>query len=540
MSRMLRFAIGTTVVVLFAGSALARDLTPEQAQSLRNAANMIRSAQGDLQAAGSTAGTKANPAKGSRLKLTKMRLASATERLTKAGQILETLPAEHAEVKAALTSLKASNDAAAVLNGIVGGGSASPTATPVGPKLHYTQEKALKDARYYMNTVKGNFEAAKKVLDAYQAGGNDKPVHADIRAAVQTIDTAAEKHALAMKRLTTLPADHPQVAPVLKAANAAASNIESTSKALKVIDATLQKLTGMENYPQYNADLKKVQELGARYRDWDALVQQPERYAATVKEDEAVQKEIQRIAKLYQPLVDQKTRAGEQMMGVFRFYASKRKTFAEKLQAHRKVLPGEIDADIAEAKKMADKAVKDGKPLFFGEHGGIAQRMKWADQKVLVLTAYDAKAGDAYATRVKDARAALKQQAKQLEKQIIDANRMPATGYGAADIKSVVDTAVAAIKKQMADAEILATRVPSSAWERDTRWRYSSGQFYRVDGSRLQVLVFVKANDDLAVCRPVNLYKNHLKGDAVSATPMDSPKDELPPHRYYLLRHIQK
>ena len=536
---MRQFAIGIFVLALLAPAASAKDLTPKQTQTLNSVANMIRGAQGDLQAAQSTAGTKEKPATGSRLKLTLMRIQSASERLAKAGPLLASLPAEHDGVKSATASLNAAKDTIAKLNDILGAAAVAKDA-PTGPKLHYTQEKALSDARYYMKTVKGNYDAAKKVLDAYKAGGESKPVHAQIRSALSTIDMAVEKHGLAVKRLETLPAEHPQVAPVIKEASAATMAINAARKELKVIDATLQKLTGMENYPSFEADFKKVQELGARYRDWDALVQQPERYAAAVKEDQAVRKEIGRIAKLYQPLVDQKTQAGKRMMGVFTFFTEKRKQFAGKLREHRRVLPGEIDADIAEAKKMAADAVAHGKHLFFGEQGGIAQRIKWADQKVLILTAYNEKVGAKYAKRVEETRAQLKKQAKQLEKQIIDSNRMPATAYGSEDIKSVVAVAVAAIKEQFADAEILATRVPSSAWERDTRLRYSSGQFYRIDGSRLQVLVFVKAGDGLAVCRPVNLYKNHLKKDAVSASLLDAPGDDLPPQRHYLLKHIKQ
>ncbi len=78
---------------------------------------------------------------------------------------------------------------------------------------------------------------------------------------------------------------------------------------------------------------------------------------------------------------------------------------------------------------------------------------------------------------------------------------------------------------------MLATRIPSSAWRRETMWRRQGTTWYRIDRSHLQVQLIVGHDDALAVIRPVDLWIDHQAGDERSAIPMDAPKDPVPPHR---------
>ena len=101
------------------------------------------------------------------------------------------------------------------------------------------------------------------------------------------------------------------------------------------------------------------------------------------------------------------------------------------------------------------------------------------------------------------------------------------------------DRAYALDDQQQADAEVLTACIPSQAWERSTRWEWSAGAFHKVDKSHIQVQLIVKHDDKLAVIRPVNLYKNHLKGDTINAWSMDAIEDELQPHRFMLLGKVK-
>ena len=131
---------------------------------------------------------------------------------------------------------------------------------------------------------------------------------------------------------------------------------------------------------------------------------------------------------------------------------------------------------------------------------------------------------------------------------VVDANgptvqRRHTTGqlhtHPLADRDELVAYATKAWAELQPDAQVLTARIPSQAWTRDTRWEWSNGAFYKIDASKVQVQLIVKHDDTLAVIRPVNLYKNHLKGDTVNAYPMDAIDEDLLPQRYLMLEKVK-
>ena len=529
---------------------------------LGKAENEIKNAEYDLKAARDSAGTAANPAKGSRAKLTAMRLDSAQKRLDQAAVYLNELPADDGSV----STVQARYDAAAagvaevraiITPGATPGTPAQPKApeestpsddgdskevkeapAPSTPKLDYKQEELLKNARWYVRETAGYTNAVSEVV-ARLDGDGPKPVHSEIRDGLATVETAKKKHALAADYIAQLPAGHPQVQPVADQVTQAAALIGAQESRLRAVDTELAKLTGMEHYPNYDADFKLMQDLAGRYRDFGFTVQQPEKLAQVVKEDGQVLGEITRIAKTYLPLVEQKTDAGAQMERVFNHFQSSRNQFAAELIEYKNGLPAAFEADLKEAMDLADQGVAEQKPMFFGEHSGIEQRFGWAETKLMVLKAFGEEEAKPYAARMAEVRAKIRDQAKSLEAKIIAENTLPNDAFTGGDRDELVAYATKAWAELQPDAQVLTARIPSQAWTRDTRWEWSNGAFYKIDASKVQVQLIVKHDDTLAVIRPVNLYKNHLKGDTVNAYPMDAIDEDLLPQRYLMLEKVK-
>lgn len=61
-----------------------------------------------------------------------------------------------------------------------------------------------------------------------------------------------------------------------------------------------------------------------------------------------------------------------------------------------------------------------------------------------------------------------------------------------------------------------------------------------VDFSKLQVQLLFKKDGELAFIRPVDLKKDHQKGEQVIGIPLDSLADNFTPQRYVLLKRISK
>ena len=93
----------------------------------------------------------------------------------------------------------------------------------------------------------------------------------------------------------------------------------------------------------------------------------------------------------------------------------------------------------------------------------------------------------------------------------------------------------------LADFELLAVRIPAEAWQRQTKWVYSNGTWYFSDKSLLQVRLIVadKENAEQAIDRPVNVRKDHQKGDTTYGVPMRSFDEALEPGEYFLRSKIK-
>ncbi len=557
MSRLVLRAMATTLFVgvmcMGVGSVYGLDEA-----LLGKAENEVKNAEYDLKSARESAGTAANPAKGSRAKLTTMRLDSAQKRLDQAAVYLKELPADDASVSSVQgrydTAAAGVAEVRAILNPSAppkeakpvesapadaeGSGEAEPAPAPTVPKLDYKQEELLKNARWYVRETTGYTNAVAAVVARIDADG-PKPVHSEIRDGLATVETAKKKHALAADYIAQLPAGHPQVQPVADQVTEAAALIGAQESRLRAVDVELAKLTGMEHYPNYDADFKLMQDLAGRYRSFGFTVQQPEKLAQVVQEDGQVLAEITRIAKTYVPLVEQKTDAGDQMERIFNHFQSSRNEFAAELVEYKKTLPAAFEADLKEAMDIADQGVAEQKPMFFGENSGIEQRFGWAETKLLVLRAFGEEEAKPYVTRLAEVRAQVREQAKSLEAKIIAENTLPPDRYTGGDRDVLVEYATKAWAEQQPDAQVLTACIPSQDWTRDTRWQWSNGAFYKIDASNVQVQLIIKHDDKLAVVRPVNLYKNHLKGDTVNAYPMDEAGEELQPRRYLMLEKVE-
>lgn len=530
-------------------------LDADQQAALRTATTNIKSAAADVESARGSAGTADNPAKGSRLKLTRMRLDQAIGRLNAAAEALTPLPADDAEVKAAKEQHAAVAAEVAEIEAILAGGSkpAAPkeeqpaadgndapamAPAPDAPKLHYKQEEQLKNARFYLKEVDRNGAAVAAIVQRLDGEG-EPVVHSDVQKALNTLKVADDKYALVAKYLEGLPADHPEVKAVAENAAEANDALGALRSRLEAADAQLGKLTDMANYPDFDADYEKMGGFTGRYGNFQMVQQQPEKLAEIITEDAQVLAEVQRIAKAYLPLVEQKTPQGEQMENRFSYFVEKRTAFVNEALAYKEQLPSLIDADIAEAVGLAEQGVNEQKPMFFGPDSGIAQRLGWAEPKIAVLAAFDPEAAKPYQAKLAETREQIDKMAESLSQQIIDANPPPADRFQGADRDEVIEIAIDGWKEQQPDAEIIKAYIPSQAWERETKWEWFADAFHKVDRSKLQVQLIVKHDDELAIIRPMNIRKNHLKGDTMIAVPFYGIDDKLQPSAYLKLDKVQ-
>jgi hypothetical protein len=239
--------------------------------------------------------------------------------------------------------------------------------------------------------------------------------------------------------------------------------------------------------------------------------------------------ERRRIADKYVDLLKQTTQEARDMNGALNHFDKVFGEFEQKLNQFAGNAPAAIDADIEEALKMGRDAVEHKRHMYFGENGGVAQRLGWAWTKLRLLEA--AAPGSPQTVAAKRRLDSAEKEVKSMQASLLDAivqsNQPPVETYQGSD----KDRLIGLVKTKWAEsgvaAPVLKMGINSQNWRRETRWEWRTSAWYKVDISRIQGFVIVKLDDKLAGIHYINLVKDHLAGDRIDAYFFNDPKEEL-------------
>ncbi len=524
---------------LTASTSLAGDLTAEQQKWLGEAVAGIKQAATNFKLAEGSVPAGNKPLKGSRLKLAMSRLASAKAPMPQIAKKLAKLPAGDPQVKkvqAQYDQLKGAMDAFETR--ITGQAATDPAAESEGVKLDYRQEEELKNAKFSLRDLEGRAAALTQLVEQIKPKKDKRLVdHRLVQKGMNTLEVAERRTREAHNHLDPLPKDGRGVKPTRERLGKAVDSVAASKAYLTPIHKQLSALIDPANYPELKADLDRLRELSAMYANPRILVENREQAAAVIKEAQAAVAERERLVKKYAILAHQQTDDGKHFVGVSNAFTQNYFEFAAAAKEQKKVLPGQIQKDLDEVRRMAAEAVEKKKPLFFT--GGIPQMLGFAEKKLALLERLDVEAAKRLKGEIAKTRADIKAKQDSLREMIINANELPADEYKA-DARKALEKLVSKVwKQQQPDAEILAIRFPAPNWKRSVRWQYSNGTWYKVDHSKLQAQLIIKYDDKLAVNQPVDLWKDHLSNDEVKAYPFRSMKDELSPQAFLLLEKVK-
>ena len=524
---------------------LAQELSGEQQGKLNAVVSGLNQVKTNLKLAQDSAGPGTEVPQGSKAKLSRMRLDTAAVNMPQLKQWLAELPADAAAVKPVAAEFSATEQAIAALDARLSGESAAlpaatPAATATAVRLSYQQEEVLKGAQYNLNEVEGYAAALTQLVGELKPQTDQMAIdYRQVQTGMNTIDTARLKAGFTRDDLDKLPADGQGVAQTAGGLKAALSEIDTAETYLKPLSVALSKSIDPANYPNLQADLKRLGELSSMYGNPKILQGDWPQAAAVLKEVPAAQAEAARIAQVYQSLIQQQTEAGRRFDGAGKYFQENLQAFQAAAEQEKQALPQQIRADLAEANHIADMAATDQNPLLFT--GGVPQAMGNALDKLALYSVLDPAQAPALAKELKSTEASLQQREKSLGALIIQQNPLPPDRYTGADREKVIAAAVDAWKGQQADFTLLASRIPSEAWNRETLWQYSNRAWSYVDRSKLQVQLIIADEDDesLAIIQPVNIWMDHQKGDTLIGTPLHSGDEALQPGSYLLRDKIR-
>jgi hypothetical protein len=537
------------IVTFFMATLLLAGLPSLAAADVAQVEGLLRRAAVNLEnVEQNVAGRDAWP-KGSAGKLLARRLEQVGGDLQPAGELVAQLPAG-GEGVAQVTQQY--NDMIARYHRLVAlqnGGAAPPPDT--GPaegtvKLGYPHADNLKNAVF---TLEHKVESAANQLTEFHA--KLLPIEDQLTinyrqtgAALNTIKEGRRQAGFVEEALAKVPANGQGVAPAKARLAAGRETFDGAEKYFAPLHAKLMTIVDPAQYPDFRADVERLKGISSDYGADYVFTSDRARAAELYAQRQPAQAELVRIATAYQRPLQQNPDwikpleiAGNSALGNFQ-------EFDAAVEEQKQGLPGEVREHLAKADQQADDAVQNQKPLWFT--GGIPQEMGYADDKTTLLQAIDPAAGNQLREEYDQLQASLQERAKSLEELIIQENQPPSDNFAGEDRQKAIDTAIDAWKYQEKDFEVLGAAIPAEAWERQEKHFFDgqlegdgdvSGTWSKQDRSRLQVQLFIAVKDQptLAKIIPVNVYKDHMKGDTMIGTPLFAGDEELQP-RFFLLR----
>jgi hypothetical protein len=405
--------IALMISLLALNPASAQELSAEQQQKLDAVSSGLSRVNTNLQLAADSAGPGTAVPTGSKAKLSKMRLDSAAVDMPQLKQWLSELPAdapavqavaaEYATVEAGIGAL---SDRLAGKNVVVPPApaapavpqattptaaaapkpAAAPVAAPAAPaaetvpttvRLGYPLDGVLKDARFNLREVQGNATALTNMLAELQPQQDQLAINfRTVNNGMTTLANARRKAGFTQDSLDKLPANGQGVAETVAELAAANEQLDAAEAYLVPLNQQLSELIDPANYPDFQADIKRLSELSSMYSNTQILQSDRPRAAAVLIEAPAAKTEAVRIAQAYLPLMVQETEEGKRVEGAGNAFLENQAAFLVAAEEEKLVLPGQIRSDLAAASKIADEAVAEQKPLFFT--GGVPQNMDYA------------------------------------------------------------------------------------------------------------------------------------------------------------------
>jgi len=413
------------------------------------------------------------------------------------------------------------------------GDSAKPA--PASSKLDYRQVEKLKSVRFHLKEIEPR---ANRIFEL--TAGN-----LDAEAIVEALDLMKFVHqrmGYVSNNLAELPAENSEVAVEAKQFNSLVEKLAAAQAAIeKAAPEADRQIAALGE--QMNNDLAMVD-------SWSKSLGNPQFLFDNRPQDAmtAVGQLPQMRAALGAMMTRWTTRSTEKpndtiaadMVRQLKYVDGQLTEFEQYTKSQAETLPQAIQNELTETEKLIEVAVTERRPPYFGPDGGVAQRLKFASEKLAMLNAIDPAAGEPFTKAIEATREKSVAAQKSLSEEIIKSNLKPAERYAGPDLEDLRQRVIATWKEMHPTDEIIAVIFNTEGWSRTTRWDWSKGYqaFEKVDYDHIQPKLFYKLNDQQAVQVPVEIYKDYMKNERIVVKPWD--KEAEPSVTFiYLLENLK-
>lgn len=311
------------------------------------------------------------------------------------------------------------------------------------------------------------------------------------------------------------PSDHPDVQPLHEWVADGRAKIEGFRADVTPKLAEAERVADPKNYPNLDADFERVEEIGETYRVSDLEWISPEALENLAAEFPNVTTFFSETYATYKPLIIVTGGKNSPLYKRYEYAARALNEFNPKVSEFYGEAQVEYPNQLDEARKWADKASAEKKPMFFT--GGVRQAMEKAEKLVKLCCAVlprDDERRDEMWAKVNETREHLSGVESELKELILAEARLPSESYGGGDKDELRSRILDAWQKKWPGDEVLDTRFAMKAFDRDVKWNWQAAEssWYKTDHSVLCVLVVVKTSDSVATTYPAYVNVDHIDG----------------------------
>lgn len=190
--------------------------------------------------------------------------------------------------------------------------------------------------------------------------------------------------------------------------------------------------------------------------------------------------------------------------------------------------PQEVEAILTRCLNGAKQGVANQAPAYFKPDNDIARGFIDADRRLIAIEAIDPKSKDVPRLRASlvTTKKEVQKIAEGLRKAIIEGNELPPDDYNGPDKGELVKLLDAKWTKEGNGQKVLKIGIVTAQWTRGISWQRVSTEWQKSDKSRIQGYVITQLDSTTAIRYSINLVKDHLSSDRISASFLYDPKEE--------------
>ncbi len=409
-----------------------------------------------------------------------------------------------------------------------------------GAPLTGAERAALRTSRNAVIEVESQITRMEYYLSEWKGLGTqvgDKRVN-DFNIASNAALAAYNK---AVTELEKLPADDEEANTLRAKINELAPKFNEYNAAAKAqLEGAKAAVDAMGGQEAISKDVERISDIASQFGPFEALIPGNAKEAAELLKDwRPAMKEVQDFEAKYADFLQQRNadtaRIGNEL-------DSAKRRLAEVPVDAQAALPQILESakgDLQFAREMMQEAVENRKPMVFAEDGGVRFQLSNAKNRIWLAHLIDPDQAKPMVAEAKQLEAEIIEAGQKLESEIITANRGPKDLFRGSEAEMLKEKAEEAWLAEHADDDIVEVRIPSSEWDRESKWTFWRDGFYWSDASSMQASIIIKGkgrdgSDELHYW-PVNITKDHTKNDAISFSPWTKEPLEKMPVQFRML-----